>query len=234
MERDRFDRLCAGQHVASTLPRVLRDFFALYVAVTPEIWLLQLGANDALRDDFSDFLRKPANVTSLLVEPQRACVEKLTASARENPRWRILPFAFAEQDGTATLFQFDAPAEKGIQLDVFASFDRNMLEEKKRYFNLQASIVGETVEACTLATLLARGSAPRLDVLVCDIEGLDHAVIRQLTELRPLPVIVVFEQRWLTVTQRRGCYQLLDSLGYGILHGAEDAWCFRLRQPKEA
>lgn len=229
MARDRFDLLAASADAAPTYPRLLAQFFSLYAATRPEIWLLQLGANDGSRDDHAGFLREPAHVRSILVEPQTACVARLRQQAAAHPNWTVLPCAFAEQDGTATLHRFDRAEEKGIQLDVFASFDRALLEEKKRYFPLEAGIVAEQVEACSLPTLLRRGGAPRVDILLCDIEGLDHAVIAQLPRLDPLPEIVAFEHRWLTVAQRRASYALLDSLGYAVLHGNEDAWCYRLR-----
>lgn len=235
MERDRFDRLKAAARAGITSPRILRDFFRLYATSSEHIYLLHVGANDGVKDDFNSFMRQPANVESILVEPQRHCLAKLSAISRDNPRIRVLPVAFGETDGETTLYRFDREFENDIQLDVFSSFDRKMLEEKKRYFSLTAGIVGERVETCTLRTLLARGGAPRMDILICDIEGLDHLVIAQLVAtIHPLPVIIVFEQRWLTVDQRRKCYDLLDEQGYGILHGAEDAWCFRLREQTEA
>lgn len=234
MERDRFDRLLATEQACLTYPRLLRDFFLLHVERMPHLYFLHLGANDGVKDNFTAFLREPANVESILVEPQRPCLPKLAALQTQNPRIRVLPLAFGQTDGEALLYRFDHEFEKGIQLDVFSSFDRAMLEEKKNYFSLKSAIVSDRVETGTLPTLLARGGAPRLDILVCDIEGLDHQVIEQLvTKIRPLPIIVVFEQRWLTVEQRRHTYQLLDAHGYAVLHGAEDAWCFRRRLEDE-
>jgi len=234
MERDRFDRLRAAERAATTYPRILRDFFHFYATSSESIYLLHVGANDGVKDDFNSFMRQSAKVMSILVEPQRHCFAKLSAIAHQNQRISVLSVAFGETDGETTLYRFDRQFENGIQLDVFSSFDRRMLEDKKRYFSLAAEIVGERVETCTLRTLLVRGGAPRMDILICDIEGLDHLVIAQLVAtIRPLPVIIVFEQRWLTAEQRRKCYDLLDEQGYGILHGTEDAWCYRFRSPQE-
>lgn len=231
MARDRFDLLRAGEETSRTYLKLLREVFALYAANADHVYLLHIGANDGVKDDFTASLREPANVAPILVEPQRHCLAKLSSLQAENPRVRVLPVAFGESDGESTIYRFDREFENGIQLDVFSSFDRRMVLAKKRYFRLAAEVVEDPVETCTLRTLLNRGGAPRLDVLLCDIEGLDDLVIKQLlSTIRPLPVIVVFEHRWLTDERRRACYRSLADAGYSILHGTEDAFCFRLHR----
>ena len=228
MERDRLDLLRAAEQASETHLQLFRDIFRFYSATSKELHLLHLGANDGIKDDFSGFIRETPNVHSILVEPQSHCLPKLAQLQSANPRIRVLPVAFGETDGTATMYGFDRQREKDIQLDVFSSFDRAMLEQKRAYFGLSAQIVPHAVETCTLRTLLARGGAPRLDLLLCDIEGLDDIVIRQLLgTISPLPSVVVFEHRWLGDERRRAIYGSLRNAGYSILHGAEDAFCFR-------
>jgi FkbM family methyltransferase len=229
MSRDRFDRLRIAEQVAPSHQRILHDYFSLYAAQTDRIHLLHLGANDGVKDDFTAFMRNHPKVESALVEPQLHCLEPLRRLQTLNPRLRVLPCAFGDKDASATLYRFAIEEEKNIQLNVFSSFERDMVEDKKRYFSLQAEIIAETVDACTLPTLLQRAGFPQADILISDIEGFDHAVVCQALALKPLPVIFIFEQRWLSASVRSRCYEMLDHHGYGVLHGDQDALCFRLR-----
>lgn len=233
-ERDRFDRMRAAEEVAPSQQRTLRDFFRLYAATTDRVYLLQLGANDGTKDDFTAFMRQPAHVEGVLVEPQQTCLARLSGVV-DPTRIRLLPVALGEHDGQGILYRFDRESENGIQLDVFSSFDRRRCEEVRRRLSLTAGIEAVPVETCMLPTLLARGGLPRLDVFVCDLEGYDHVAIEQLVAaVRPLPVIVVFEHRWLSTAQRRRSYQLLEEKGYAVLPGPDDACCFRLRPADES
>jgi len=234
MAMDRLDRLVAtGQaieQITPTLIRFLQDYFSAYAERHDRVYLLQIGANDGVKHDFAGFMRDHPSVQSALVEPQLHCVDALRELRAANPRIRVLPRAFGEIDSSATLYRFDAEEENSLQLNLFSSFDRTRVEEMKAYYRLKARIVAQPVEACTLKTLLRQADFPQADILVSDIEGYDHAVVRQaLSTLRPLPAMLVFEHYWLRPEDRHHCYDLLNQRGYAIAHGAQDAFCFRPR-----
>lgn len=230
-EKGRFDRLCAAERASETSHSTLRHFFSLYIGQGATARLMQIGANDGALDDYVGFMRDHPRVESALVEPQPSCHTALRRLATANPRIQVLPYALADASGTRTLYRFSRPEERGIQLNVFSSFDRARLDQAKRDLSLQSRIVYDEVEAHALPELLRRAKFSSIDILVADCEGYDHAVVAQaLATLDPLPVILVFEHRWLARKTRNDCYDALDRAGYGIVQGPLDAVCFRSRE----
>ncbi|MFZ5495232.1 MAG: FkbM family methyltransferase [Verrucomicrobiota bacterium] len=224
MEISRFDRLKGAQLAAETQER-LRPVFHAWALRGDPTYFVQIGANDGEKHDAFSALRNAPSVRSALVEPNPACVRKLEKIRNANPHVTLLPSALAAEDGFAALYRFSARTEKNLQLDLVTSFSRKHLEDFRRYYGLQAEIISETTATSTLATLLRQAAFPRLDILASDIEGFDHLAVEQALTLAQPPRLIIFEHYWLTAELRERCYQLLAKRGYGIVHGATDAFC---------
>lgn len=190
---------------------------------------LQIGANDGVKDNFTGFVLARSGVDITLVEPDPHCATKLSHDFRGSPNVTIIQAALAERDGMAEFFYFEPQEEKGIQLNVFSSFDRALLLEKKRVFALSSSITSRQVRCSRLESIKANSGVLKWDAIVSDIEGYDHEVVRQVCELpaSELPRLLVFEHSWLPPEIRRSCYISLKRCGYAIVAGAHDTISFR-------
>jgi len=185
---------------------------------------LQIGANDAIKDNFTGSVLRREDVRIVLLEPDPSCASRLMQDYSGRSNVVVLQKALGEEDGDARLFHFDREEERGIQLNVFNSFDRALLEEKKNVFNLEAGIVSWQVSCTTLASLSKETGVERWDVLVSDVEGFDHEVVRQVCAMsrEALPGLFIFEHAWLAPLARAKCYRDLAAEGYTIIAGEND------------
>jgi FkbM family methyltransferase len=234
MDVRRFDRLAEAELAGTTHHRLLPHVFARALPASGPAYLMQIGANDGASHDSFAFMHGHPQVHSALVEPQPSCLAALGRLCAGNPRMQIIPHALSAADGTLTLHRFLGETENGRDLSLFTSFDRHHLEHMSRYYQLKTPIAAEQVPASTLASLLARSGFPRLDVLLCDIEGLDHLAVMQGLALSHLPRLIIFEHYWLTPELRKQCYELLDRHGYAVIHGTHDTICLLETKPAAA
>ena len=226
----RFDRAMGAELSWPTHERLLGYLLerALETGSNTRPSFLQIGANDGIKDNFTGSVLARSDVDITLVEPDPQCASKLRHDYDGSVNVSILQVALGERDGTADFFYFEPQEERGIQLNVFSSFDRSLLEEKQRVFGLSASISSRQVHCANLGSIKARSGARKWDLIVSDIEGYDHEVVRQVCELSSaqLPRLLVFEHSWLPPQTRRSCYTSLNRCGYAIVAGAHDTICF--------
>jgi len=224
----RFDRAMGATSSWPTHRRLLDHLLREVAKNSDDFALLQIGANDGIKDNISSVALQLPSARLGLVEPNPYCVAQLESGvARDRKNVTILPVAFAAEKGNAKFYVFDKAFEKGIQLDVFSSFQPELLYKQKRYFHLESEVVRLDVECETLAGITRRCDIKRWDVIISDIEGFDHEVVRQVCDGQTLPpALMVFEHEWLSPEQRKECYENLAASGYALIAGAHDtiAW----------
>lgn len=224
----RFDRAMGVQASWSTHAKLLDRLLVDIVGRSASPTLLQIGANDGVKDNVSAIALELPSVRLGLVEPNPLCVAKLQSSLGSKRKdATILQTALAATTGKASFYVFDQPVEKGIQLDVFSSFDVRLLENQKSYFGLAANILQVEVDCENLHGISQKCGVDRWDVIMSDIEGYDHEVVRQVCDGQtPPPTLMVFEHEWLSPEQRKQCYERLAASGYALIAGAHDtiAW----------
>lgn len=223
----RFDRAMGAEASWPSHGKFLSYLMESVVADSQTPCLLQIGANDAVKDNFTSEWLERSGMRIALVEPNPSCVEKLRRKFEDKPNVVILPYALDSEKRQAGFYLFDAAEEKGIQLDVFSSFDRDLLEEKKRCFGLNSGIVAIDVPCDSMEGLSRLAGVEEWDIVVSDVEGFDHEVVRQVCALALPPSLFVFEHSWLIPEVRKACYRKLENRGYAILAGAYDTIAFR-------
>jgi FkbM family methyltransferase len=222
----RFDRAMGAEVSWPTHERLVSYLIEHALSRTSQAsaTFLQIGANDGIKDNFTGSVLRREDVRIVLLEPDPFCAARLERDYSGRANVSVLQKALGAEDGFAKLFHFDSEEEQGIQLNVFNSFDRALLEEKKNVFSLQASIVSRQVECVTLASLSQEVGVSSWDVLVSDIEGFDHEVVRQVSAMSRdnIPRLFVFEHAWLEPSVRSKCYRDLADAGYAIIAGEND------------
>lgn len=226
----RFDRAMGATSSWPTHRRLLDHLLREVAKNSDDFALLQIGANDGVKDNISSVALQLPSVQLGLVEPNPFCVTKLESGvARDRKNVTILPVAFAAEKGNANFYVFDKAFEKGIQLDVFSSFQPELLYKQKSYFHLESEVVRLDVECETLAGITRRCKVDRWDVIISDIEGFDHEVVRQVCLGQvDLPALFVFEHEWLSLAQRDQCHEQLEARGFALICGAHDTIAWRI------
>ncbi|MBS0264927.1 MAG: FkbM family methyltransferase [Planctomycetes bacterium] len=195
---------------------LMSAFIRLLVAVRPNPFFLQIGANDGVRGDpLADFIRR-YQFRGILVEPQPVPFQKLVANYSDQPGLIFENCAIDRQDGTATLYTTAG-------LDVVASFDRRFV---RRHVS-DSEIQEIQVPTARLESLLTKHQIQRIDLLQIDVEGFDAEILRMFPFDRLKPALVHYEQYLLSNADRSSSVALLEKHGYGTLSTGMDVLAFR-------
>lgn len=190
---------------------------------------LQIGAFDGVtRDPLRKYIDRFA-WRGLLVEPQSAAAASLRALYRGNEAIAVLQAAIGATAGTRTLFTVEpgaAPAWTGG----LASFDRaTIVKHAALHPGLAELIREETVACVTFDTVLDGMRAESLDLLQIDAEGADHLLLAMFPFERVKPLIVHWEIKHATKTERETCFDQLVRWGYRLApSGGEDMLAVRI------
>jgi FkbM family methyltransferase len=144
--------------------------------------LIQIGANDGVRNDHLARFLAAHHPRALLVEPQRRPFRALQERYGRDPRITLHNGAIAARSGECTLYRCreDLGPESDVAfLSGLASFDRaQLLQSLRRHARLlgpeltpEQAIVTERVSALSFGELVERYRLERCDLLAIDTEG---------------------------------------------------------------
>ena len=198
------------------------------VAAGERPYVVQIGANDGTTMDPLHRLLEQHGLPGLMVEPQPAAFARLRANRGHLPGLRFEQALVGTEDGTATLFVLrqgldDIPEWLGQA----ASMDRNQLfcvldahlrsvGQRRPAAALHAMIEPVSLPSLTMRSLLERHGVARVDLLVLDTMGFDHALLRSFPFDTVQPGIIQFEHRLITRTEHEDCIRLLAGRGYSL------------------
>lgn len=197
------------------------------IAAGQRPFVVQIGANDGTTMDPLHRLLETHGLPGLMVEPQPAAFAKLQANRGHLPGLRFEQALIGPEDGNATLYVLRAGVDLPEWLGQAASMDRNQLfcvldahlrSEGRPHHpsELLAMIEPVQLPALTMRSLLDRHHVERVDLLVLDTMGYDHALLRSFPFERTRPGVIQFEHRLLTREQHADCISLLTEQGYGL------------------
>jgi FkbM family methyltransferase len=195
--------------------------------------LIQIGANDGVRNDpLARFIARH-RPRAVLVEPQRRPFRALQERYGSDPRITLHYGAIAARAGEYTLYRCRedlGPRGDVAFLSGLASFERaRLLESLRRHARLlgpdlapEQAIVPERVNALTFHGLLERYRLERCDLLAIDTEGHDFEILRTVDFSRIRPALILYEHSHLGVHDQRACWRLLAAAGYRCRAGWAD------------
>jgi FkbM family methyltransferase len=202
----------------------------LFSEVFPEVFVVQIGANDGLAGDPLVDAFSKTRWSGLLVEPVPHLYETLVARYRGRPEVRVERAAVSTRDGEAPFFRLrSVPGETPEWFNQLATLDRAvLLKHRSSIPEIESLLIEERVPTVRLDTLLARHGVSRIDLLVIDTEGHDWEILRALDFARFRPVLLMFEHQHLSATDKASAYALLETHGYNVRETAEgDAVAWR-------
>jgi FkbM family methyltransferase len=195
--------------------------------------LIQIGANDGVRNDHLARFLAAHHPRALLVEPQRRPFRALQERYGRDPRITLHNGAIAARSGECTLYRCreDLGPESDVAfLSGLASFDRaKLLQSLRRHARLlrpevtpEQAIVTERVCALSFGELVERYRLERCDLLAIDTEGLDFEILKTVDFARLRPAVILYEHIHLDPDDQRACWRLLGGLGYRCRAGWAD------------
>lgn len=215
---------------------VLQD----YMQQEPDIFFVQIGANDGMSIDPITTLVKKYHWRGLLVEPQPHMFKKLVENYQGEEQLTFENSALFNHDGTATFYIVREEEPKlPIWCYQIANLNRDrvvaMLAKGKEDLpdNVETLVEAINVPAVTFKTLLSKHNINKLDLLVIDAIGYDYEIIKMIPFDLIKPSIISFEHTMLSPNDKEECFKYLASFGYSFAQVAVDTIAYLNTQSKQ-
>jgi FkbM family methyltransferase len=224
--RERWDAL-RERRLARRLAgrRLLRAFARSY----PDAFFIQIGANDGVEHDPLASLLESTSWSGILVEPVPEVFERLRRThAHRLDRLVLENVAIADHDGSAAFYHLGrVEGDRVRRLDVFGSLSVEAVERSAALFvpgDLRR-IQRSEVSCLSFASLCRRHRVERIDLLLIDVEGYDHEILKQIDFDAYRPRVVVYEHLFLSPRDRDQCRRRMEGTGYETMAEQRDTWC---------
>lgn len=222
------------ERLGGVVPFDVGAVIAAYTAGRGECFIVQIGAHTGDMNDPVEKAIRTFGLKAILVEPQRRQFDALTAHYADQPQVILERAAIAHEPGDAALYkvrpafwaEHGFPAEAATQI---SSLNREQIGAVVEIFggarlrkDEAAYLDSEMVPAHTLASLLAKHGASRIDLLQIDAEGFDFEIIKMIAWDTGAPAMINYETLNLSVEDRQAAWALLRDKGYDLY--ASDAF----------
>jgi FkbM family methyltransferase len=191
-----------------------------------DFFFIQIGANDANKNDPLQWYVKNYNWSGILVEPLPYAFKLLKRRYRR--RYKRLKNLFFENSAIYTEDgEVDFYAAADIKRGKLSSLSPDGTPEIIKYAR-RHTIEKMTVPAMRLVTLYEKYNVKNVDLLQIDVEGFDDMVIKQIKDLPSLPTILNYEYYHLPKDRLSYIDGFLTGLGYSLYHTElRDCLCIR-------
>ncbi|MDQ2926525.1 MAG: FkbM family methyltransferase, partial [Acidobacteriota bacterium] len=188
--------------------------------------LLQIGANDGVREDPVRPILTANGIRGVLVEPLPEPFQQLTATYADLQGVTTVNCAIGAQDGNLMLYHLAPNLVEEASL--IASFDRANVEKWQSIWGLNPSaVLAREVPCRTVATLLREQGIETLTIAAVDTEGMDHIICNQLLDLPCPPEVLHFEYVNSPEFEVRQLIQRLEDMGYRMARSGLDITALR-------
>lgn len=198
------------------------------VAAGKPVRVLQIGANDGLRNDPVRPLVLRHRLPALFVEPLPDLFERLRANYADQPDVSFERCAVGERSGIGTLYRVRPDPDLPEWLQGIASFDRSHLSSAKFGFpGLESRVESVQVPVSTIPELLEKHGIAACDLLQIDTEGLDTRIVHWALDAGLRPAIIHYEFAHTPPDRRARCKSRLADLGYAFIDVGRDTLAVR-------
>jgi O-antigen biosynthesis protein len=209
--------------------RMQFDFaLAQRVALSDDFYFVQIGAFDGRTDDPLFGWVQAYRWRGLLVEPQTRYFSELRENYDGVDGLEFRRAAVGTRRETRTLFT--VADEPGVPhwAGLLASFERDVLLSHRRFLPAIDDLIREEpVECIPINELLEEAESDHVDLLLIDVEGYDHELVRALDIERFSPSIIRFEHVHLSQDQHDACLDRLIAHGYKVCLEQNDTLAYR-------
>jgi FkbM family methyltransferase len=206
------------------LPLLIRGIYQQAYSEGKALGIIQIGANDGVKDDPLQGIIGQPGTRALLVEPQPACVRKLRDKYKDNPNVIIAEKAVGAESGKITLFRFEDILDDSRQISVFCSADKRHLERWKSRLRIVSDIIPFEVEVLPLTELVRAFDFTDIDILMTDVEGFDYEILHPyLRGCNVVPRWLIYEKCNLSPEQQASLASLAKTAGGDVFDFGMDA-----------
>lgn len=195
--------------------------------------IIQVGANDGVRDDF---LHKCLKTTSkvLFVEPIPSAFIRLKHNYKNYKKAIFLNAALDIKKTKKKIFSID-PRFSSHYINGYKDGDKEWLSIlasfKKEHLNKHGiknkHIIGRDIETITFKEIIKKYNYLNVDLIVIDTEGYDDILVKNFLKNIKVRPIIIFEHLHVIKDNLESILKILNQKNYNILKTESDFICFQ-------
>ncbi len=208
-----------------TFDKIIRN----YAYNNPNFFFVQIGANDGLKADPMYLYVKKYNWSGILVEPVSYIFEKLKENYRDTKNLFFENIAIGDKNSYKDFYRLKQISHKNVPLwyDEIGSFlKENVTKHKDKFPELENYLITEKIKCLTLSSLFKKYNLKKIDLLQIDAEGYDYHIVKQIPFNKFKPVMIRYEDRHLSLEQKKYCKDLLFKNGYKVIDISGDSFAY--------
>ncbi|MEM1323783.1 MAG: FkbM family methyltransferase [Bacteroidota bacterium] len=205
----------------------------LYAKVKPEVFFMQIGANEGSTEDPLYRQIRLRNWKGILVEPLPEEFKNLKNNYKDSPQLIFENVAISHQEESRP-FYYVRKDVGGVPFWVtkLSSFDRKIPEEVLETYP-KAEIASFDVKCTTVHQLIRKNQVKKVDLLFIDTEGFDYEILKTVDLAQIMPEVIVYEHRHLSADDHKESIGMLKGLGYYVYQAEHDTIAFTNEELKK-
>lgn len=203
----------------------------------PDVFFLQIGANDGKTDDRLYQLVRGRGWRGVLLEPVKHLFDRLVSNYAGSQGLIFENSALGEKDGKAAFYHLRQTGDSIPHwYDQLGSFRREVvLSHGQAIPDIQNYLVEESVDCISFGSLVMRHNIERIDLILIDTEGYDLEILRTIDLDRFQPALIIYEQKHLSSADKARAVALLRGHGYKVYPcGPDNVAVQSRRRPSDA
>ena len=194
--------------------------------------VVQIGASDGYTSDDTTYILSSYPWKVVLVEPIPKLYEELKENTKNRENYFYEQCAITENDGEVEMLTIPSeiilneeihPGYKGMSC-VFSSKHNNLGNSKyERDIEIREKYGTQIkVPSMTLSSLMNKHNLDSIDVFLCDAEGYDYDIFKQIDLNTHKPKFIRLEHMNLSEEDKKELIDKLTNFGYNIEMSAQD------------
>ncbi len=180
---------------------------------------IQIGANDGvLMDPIYEYVKK-YKWTGALVEPVPEYFDSLKLNYSGHKNLQFYNVAVCKENKRSLIYVVDSSSSKWLK--GMPSLNKETVINGGKVVgvkNLEQKISKKTINCITLRELVKKTGFKKINLMVLDIEGSEPIVLEQLTDIKSLPEVILYEHHALKPLERVSLKKKLKKLGYSCFN----------------
>lgn len=204
------------KHVNHTPFNAIIPLISILSLNKDKLKIIQIGANDGLKDDMFSKIVKKINAEIIFIEPQKKPFEKISELYKNISNYHFENIAIADKIGDIDFYYFKDEFDGQINLSLFSSFEYFNILKYKKMLNINSTIINKKIKSETISSLIQRykWSSLKIDVIIMDCEGYDPIILRNLFNEKIFPKVIQFESRNISAKETNEIVNLLKENKY--------------------
>lgn len=185
-----------------------------------DFFFIQIGSNDGVSGDPIHKFVVSYRWQGVLVEPVRYLFRMLLATYKNQPGLFFENAAIDKEAGYKSFYsvrKVNGP-DHALWYEKLGSFNKeHLLKHRRKIPDFDDRLIEEKVRCMTLKDLLIKYNINKINLLHIDAEGYDYEIIKTIPFNEIKPIMILYENKHLSVSDKSACKELLRSHGYKLI-----------------